>query len=76
GTKIGINEDEYIDLRDEVENFNNLNNTNFKFIWITDGNFWLTYEGEKKYNNLKNYFKEEYELLNYNLFREYLKKFL
>lgn len=74
GTKIGINQNEYIDLKNDIKSFNNKNKTNFKFIWITDGNYWLTKEGENRYNNLKNnHFTKDYELLNYNLLKEYLK---
>lgn len=37
GTKIGINQNEYIDINNYIkEKFNN-----FEFCWITDGNYWL-----------------------------------
>jgi len=73
GTKIGINQGEYADLLNDIKEYNRKNYTDYKFIWITDGNYWLSREGEERFNNLKmNFFKEEYELLNYNLFKEYL----
>ncbi len=73
GTKIGINQGEYVDLLEDVKKFNKRNNTDLHFIWITDGNYWLTKDGESRFNNLKkNYFTDKYELLNYNLFRDNL----
>lgn len=75
GTKIGINEGEYISLKEDIEIFNKENNSNLKFIWITDGNYWLTVQGEKRFNNLKqNFFSKDYELLNYRLFKDFLNK--
>jgi len=75
GTKIGINEGEYTDLLEDIDVFNKKDKGNFKFIWITDGNYWLLKDGENRYNNLKqNFFKKDYELLNYNLFKEYIDK--
>ena len=71
GTKIGINQGEYIDLLEIIDAYNKELKENLKFIWITDGNYWLTSDGEKRYINLKNnYFKKYYNLLNFNLFRE------
>lgn len=73
GTKIGINEGEYVDLLEDIEQFNKANRTKLKFIWITDGNYWLTKNAEKRFRNLKkNYFKNKHGLLNYNLFKENL----
>lgn len=73
GTKIGINEGEYTDLLEDVKIYQQKNKINLKFIWITDGNYWLTGEGEDRYNNLKSkFFTGNYELLNYNLFRVHL----
>jgi len=70
GTKIGINQGEYTDLKEDIEKFNDKNDTNLKFIWITDGNYWLTKDGENRFNNLKNnYFENEYDILNYNLLK-------
>lgn len=74
GTKIGINQNEYIDLKNVIDRFNSENNTNFKFMWITDGNYWLTKEGKNRYMNLKErHFTKDYELLNYNLLKDHLK---
>ena len=75
GTKIGINQGEYVDLLEDVKKFNKAKGTMLKFIWITDGNYWLIKDGEKRFDNLKkNYFKNRYELLNYNLFKENLQE--
>jgi hypothetical protein len=71
GTKIGINQGEYIDLLEIIDAYNKEFKRNLKFIWITDGNYWLTSDGGKRFINLKNnYFKKYYNLLNLNLFRE------
>jgi hypothetical protein len=75
GTKIGINQGEYVDLLQDVSKTNAKENTNFLFLWVTDGNYWLTKDGENRFNNLKrNYFKDELELLNYNLLKVNLGK--
>lgn len=68
GTKIGINQDEYIDLYDNIkQNFKEL-----RFHWITDGNYWLTSQGKKRFVNLLNYFDVIY---NINLFMENIDNF-
>ncbi|MCL4497382.1 MAG: type II restriction endonuclease [Deltaproteobacteria bacterium] len=73
GTKIGINQGEYVDLIEDIQNYSKQNKLNYKFSWITDGNYWLLKYAESRFNNLKsNYFKNDYELLNYNLFRDFL----
>lgn len=75
GTKIGINQGEYVDLHEDIQEFNRSNNTDLYFIWITDGNYWLSTDGENRFKNLKNnYFRGNFELLNYNLFRDTLPK--
>ena len=62
---------EYIDLLEIIDAYNKELKENLKFIWITDGNYWLTSDGEKRYINLKNnYFIKNYNLLNLNLFKE------
>ena len=61
GTKIGINQGEYVDLKQDVEK-----SSNYLFIWITDGNYWLTSDGRSRLLNLYNYFGDQ--ILNYNLF--------
>ena len=65
GTKIGINQNEYIDLNSYIKN----KFRNFEFYWITDGNYWLTHSGKARFINLLNYFDK---ILNINLFAEYL----
>lgn len=76
GTKIGINQNEYIDLKDTIVNFNYLHNSEIKFIWVTDGSYWLTKDGEQRYKNLKNFFDKDYELQNYNSFKSFLKRII
>ena len=74
GTKIGINQGEYVDLSEDIKDFNKEHGTDWKFIWITDGNYWLSKDGEARFRNLKtNFFKEEFQLLNYKMFQEALK---
>jgi len=68
GTKVGINEGEYRDLNNYIkENF-----SNYKFYWITDGNYWLTSQGKNRFLNLINYFET---ILNINLFAEQIEYF-
>lgn len=68
GTKIGINQDEYVDLHNNIsQNFKG-----FEFYWITDGNYWLTSQGQKRFLNLLNYFGTIY---NINLFEENINNF-
>ena len=75
GTKIGINQGEYVDLHEDIKIFNKKHKTNLYFVWITDGNYWLSKDGENRFTNLKtNYFTNEFEILNYNLLRERLLK--
>lgn len=68
GTKIGINQNEYIDLNDHIKN----KFKDFEFYWITDGNYWLTSQGKNRFLNLLKHFSEIY---NINLFLEHLEKF-
>lgn len=75
GTKIGINETEYTALHADIQEFNRAYGTDLNFMWLTDGNYWLSSGGEGRFNNLKaNYFKGPFELLNYNLLREVLQE--
>lgn len=68
GTKIGINQDEYIDLHNNIkQNFKGL-----EFHWITDGNYWLTTQGKKRFTNLLNYFGT---IFNINLLMENINNF-
>jgi hypothetical protein len=73
GTKIGINQGEYVDLNEDIKAFNRAHGTDLLFMWITDGNYWLSKDGETRFVNLKkNFFREEFQLMNYKLFREAL----
>ena len=68
GTKIGINQNEYIDLNWYIEeNFQDL-----KFYWITDGNYWLTTQGRARFLNLLNHFDR---IFNINIFAEQVDTF-
>jgi len=66
GSKININDDEYKYLDDEIK----LKHPDLKFIWITDGNYWLTTEGKKRF--MKLYERFENRILNYTLFEKEL----
>jgi len=68
GTKIGINQNEYIALHNNIKQ----NFKGSKFHWITDGNYWLTSQGEKRFLNLLNYFGTIY---NINFFMENINNF-
>jgi len=68
GTKIGINEEEYIDLNEEIID----KIPTAVFMWITDGNYWLTSDGESRFKNLYEHFGEN--ILNYNLFKKRISK--
>jgi ribosomal protein L20A (L18A) len=73
GTKIGINQGEYVDLNEDVKLFNAQHGTKLRFIWVTDGNYWLSSEGEARFKNLKeSYFTDRWALLNYKLLEENL----
>ena len=75
GTKIGINENEYTALHADIQEFNRTHKIDLHFMWVTDGNYWLSSGGEGRFDNLKaKYFKGPFELLNYNLLREALPK--
>lgn len=68
GTKIGINQNEYIDLNNYIKK----NFSNFKFYWITDGNYWLTTQGKVRFLNLLNYFDK---IFNINIFAKQVNSF-
>ncbi len=68
GTKIGINQNEYIDLNNYIKK----EFGNFKFYWITDGNYWLTTQGKVRFLNLLNYFDK---IFNINIFAENVSNF-
>ncbi len=60
GTKIGINENEYVALNEDITK-----DGRYNFHWITDGNYWLTKQGKERYRNLAEKFDEIY---NANMF--------
>lgn len=71
GTKIGINEGEYVDLHNLIKQ----NFKQYKFLWITDGNYWLLPDGRNRFQRLRQTFGDN--ILNYNLFDsrlEHIKK--
>lgn len=68
GTKIGINQNEYIDLNDYIKKKFGY----FIFCWITDGNYWLTTQGKVRFLNLLNHFDK---ILNINIFAENVSNF-
>jgi hypothetical protein len=43
---------------------------NVDFIWITDGNYWLTNDGESRFKGDLDYFNDN--ILSYNLFKQRL----
>jgi hypothetical protein len=66
GTKIGINEKEYLALHEQVVQ----NEKGLRFIWVTDGGYWLTTPGRKDFLKLAPLFKQD--LLNLAMFGEQL----
>jgi len=68
GTKIGINQNEYIDLNNYIKK----KFRNFIFYWITDGNYWLTTQGKGRFLNLLKHFDKIY---NINIFAENVSNF-
>lgn len=65
GTKIGINEGEYIKLYNSIKDMKEV-----RFFWITDGNYWLTTGG---HNRLKKLFPKFNNVYNLNTFSDILK---
>lgn len=68
GTKIGINQGEYVDLNEDIKK----NYSDLIFLWITDGNYWLTSDGKNRMLNLFRYFDDC--IMNYNLFDQKLEE--
>ncbi len=68
GTKIGINENEYINLDKDIKSLHR----KLTFLWITDGNYWLSSDGIHRYLNLYGYFGDR--ILNYALFDQKLER--
>lgn len=73
GSKIGINETQYISLSQDIKSFSS-SEYNLFFSWITDGNYWLSTSGMKRWNNIRKDLEQELEVLNYSLFEEYIPK--
>jgi len=68
GTKIGINEGEYVDMSKAIGSMGD-----FQFHWITDGNYWLSPGGREKFARLVPQFGSIY---NINTFEASLAKFV
>lgn len=68
GTKIGINQNEYIDLNELIK----MEFSDFKFYWITDGNYWLTTQGKARFLSLLHHFDK---IFNINIFAEQVNDF-
>ena len=67
GSKIGINEGEYVDLKNAIDGLGG-----FEFHWITDGNYWLSSGGRDRYLRLLSQFRNIHNL---NEFEANLSKF-
>ena len=61
GSKIGVNEKEYKPLHENIS----LNEAPLRFIWVTDGNFWVTTSGKAAFERLQPTFGED--LMNYHI---------
>jgi len=72
GSKIGINEREYISLARDIKEFSNSNENKLFFSWITDGNYWLSTGGMKKWESIRTKLDGDFEILNYSLFEKYI----
>ena len=72
GSKIGINEREYISLSKDIKTFSNTNIHKLYFSWITDGNYWLSTGGMKKWENIRKILDDDLEILNYSLFEKHI----
>lgn len=68
GTKIGINQSEYVDLGKLIKR----KCPQCNFCWITDGNYWLTSQGKTRFIRLLNSFGQ---ILNINIFAEKARDF-
>lgn len=74
GSKIGINEDEYIKISKQINNFSDKKGYPLYFSWVTDGNYWLSTGGMNKWEKIRKELKKDYEMLNFSLFGQYLKE--
>jgi len=68
GTKIGINEEEYLALSEATRKRGGI-----EFHWVTDGNYWLSPQGKKRFERLYPRFGRIY---NANTFIEHLDEFV
>jgi len=66
GSKIGVNEKEYLFLYRYIKQ----NENGLRFIWITDGNYWLTTTGRRMFERLVPDFEDS--LMNFGTFAEAL----
>ena len=55
GSKIGINEKEYLSLHEKIAR----TNEKLRFIWVTDGSYWLTKTGLKSFAKLAPSFQDD-----------------
>ena len=67
GTKIGINEGEYVDMSRAIGSMGD-----YQFHWITDGNYWLSPGGRGQFMRLSPQFGSIY---NINTFEASLARF-
>lgn len=67
GTKIGINEGEYVDMIEAIGGL-----ADYQFHWITDGNYWLSTGGHERFVRLSSQFGRIY---NINTFESDLGRF-
>ena len=66
GSKIGVNEKEYLSLYRYIKQ----NEKGLRFIWVTDGNHWLTSGGRRMFERLVPDFEDS--LMNFGTFAEAL----
>ena len=55
GSKIGINEKEYLTLHKRIME----EERGLRFIWVTDGSYWLTNTGKKSFSRLAPLFRDD-----------------
>ena len=68
GSKIGINEKEYLALHKKITE----TEKGLRFVWVTDGSYWLTQTGRKSFRKLSPLFQDD--LKNLAMFAEDLGK--
>jgi SOS response regulatory protein OraA/RecX len=67
GSKIGVNEKEYLSLQRYIKQ----NEKGLRFIWVTDGNYWLTSTGRRMFERLVPDFEDS--LMNFGTLTENLR---